>query len=314
MNHSRIIAYVELTIAAILIGSSIVAGKITTMQMPVFLSQAISLVIALLLLIPILMLSGKSSLRVGRKDFLFLLLQAFLGMFLFRVFMLYGLRTALATEAGIVTSLTPAVVAFLSYMILKEKLTNPIKIGIICSILGVVSIQVPGWLIPSSGPPSKASYIGLLLILGAVVGESMLTILRKMTASNVSSLLGTTYVTLFSFIMFLPIALVEAKQYDFSSVTVGDIGLLFYYGIFVTALAYILWFRGVSKVSAGTAAVYTSCIPLSTVLLSYGILNEPFSWSHLVGGAFVCLGIWQVSKSDSFVSRKPKKSPKSSSA
>jgi len=307
VNHSRIFAYLELTIAAILIGSSIVAGKITTMHMPVFLSQAISLVIALLLLIPILLLKGKSSLRVGRKDFLFLLLQALLGMFLFRVFMLYGLRTALATEAGIVTSLTPAVVAFLSYIFLKEKLTNPIKTGIICSILGVVSIQAPGWLHPSAAPPSQASYIGILLILGAVVGESMLTILRKMTASNVSSLLGTTYVTLFSFIMFLPVALVEAKSYDFGSVSWGDIGLLFYYGIFVTALAYILWFRGVSKVTAGTAAVYTSCIPLSTVLLSYAILNEPFSWSHLVGGAFVCLGIWQVSRSDALTPRKVKK-------
>ncbi|WP_282940200.1 DMT family transporter [Paenibacillus sp. RC67] len=135
-----------------------------------------------------------------------------------------------------------------------------------------------------------------VLILAAVSGEAMLTILRKMTASSVSSLIGTTYVTLFSFLMFTPFALVEATQYDFSRISLGDVGLLLYYGIFVTAVAYLLWFRGVAKVSAGTAAVFTGCIPISTLLLSYVVLQEPFSIAHLVGGTFVFLGIWHVSR------------------
>ncbi|WP_169082616.1 DMT family transporter [Paenibacillus sp. PL91] len=297
MNHSRIFAYFELAIASILVGSSVVVGKITTMQMPVFLSQTISLSVALLLLIPILLLKSGGPILVGRKDLFVLLLQAFLGMFMFRVLMLYGLRTAHAAEAGIVTSLTPAIVAFLSVIFLKELLTIRLKIGILCSLLGILSMQVPGWLLPSSEIQPQGLYIGLLLLLGAVSGEAMLTILRKMTTSNVSSLLGTTYVTLFSFLMFLPFSFAEALTYDFGQLSLEDIGLLLYYGIFVTAIAYILWFRGVSKVSAATAAVYTSCIPVSTLLLSYAVLHEPFSWTHVAGGAFVFLGIWQVSRS-----------------
>ncbi|WCN39253.1 DMT family transporter [Aneurinibacillus uraniidurans] len=292
----RMSAYFELAIAAVLVGSSVVVGKITTMQMPVFLSQAVSLAIALMLLIPIVVMNRNESILVGKRDFLFLFLQSFLGMFLFRVFLLYGLRSAPAAEAGIVTSLTPAVVALLSFVFLREKITTRLVIGIFCSLLGVVSIQVPSWFFPDPSIQSYASYGGLFLILMAVIGEAMLTILRKMTTSNVSSLLGTTYVTLFSFLMFLPFALAEARQFEFVHISFGDIGLLLYYGIFVTALAYLLWFRGVSKVSAGTAAVYTSCIPVSTLLLSYVVLHEPFSLAHIVGVLFVFVGIWQVSR------------------
>ncbi|WP_156043208.1 DMT family transporter [Paenibacillus sp. UNC451MF] len=296
MINSRTIAYLELTAAAILIGSSVVAGKWTTMQMPVFLSQAVSLAIALMLLIPIVWMSRTAKLSLGKKDLLYLFLQSFLGMFLFRVLLLYGLKTAPAAEAGILTSFTPAAVAVLSFIFLKERLTAKLSIGIMCSLLGIISIQLPGWFVSPPLTPTLGSSFGLILILAAVCGEAMLTILRKMTASSVSSLIGTTYVTLFSFVMFAPFALVEASQYDFTRISMEEIGLVLYYGIFVTAVAYLLWFRGVAKVSAGTAAVYTGCIPISTLLLSYAVLHEPFSMAHLVGGAFVFLGVWYVSR------------------
>ncbi|ANE46323.1 multidrug transporter [Paenibacillus swuensis] len=301
MGFSRNAAYIELTVAAMLVGSSVVVGKLTTMQMPVFLSQSASLAVALVLLIPLALNRRGASLRVRRKDLYSLLLQALLGMFLFRIFMLYGLKFVSAAEAGIVTSMTPAVVVCLSIFMLKEKLTRRLLLGVFCSLAGIISIQATGWFtsVPSvaseSSSPSTAPWIGLLLILAAVTGEAMLTILRKMTASHVSSLLGTTYVTFFSFLMFLPFSLVEATQYDWAAAGYRELGLVVYYGIFVTALAYLLWFRGVSKVSAGTAAVFTSCIPLSAMLLSYAVLREPFAWTHLVGGAFVIVGVWQVS-------------------
>ncbi|GAA4829333.1 DMT family transporter [Paenibacillus vulneris] len=293
----RTTAYLELSAAAVLIGSSVVAGKWTTMQLPVFLSQSISLAIALILLVPMVWMSRSARLSLAKKDLLYLLLQAFLGMFLFRVLLLYGLKTAPAAEAGIVTSLTPAAVAVLSFIFLKERLTTRLLIGITCSLLGIISIQAPAWFVSASSLHSAGSSFGLILILAAVCGEAMLTILRKMTASSVSSLVGTTYVTLFSFLMFTPFALVEANQYDFASIHLKEFGMLLYYGVFVTALAYILWFRGVAKVSAGTVAVYTGCIPVSTLLLSYAVLKEPVSAAHLVGSAFVCLGIWHVSRS-----------------
>jgi drug/metabolite transporter (DMT)-like permease len=61
--------------------------------------------------------------------------------------------------------------------------------------------------------------------------------------------------------------------------------------VVVTGIAFILWFQGVSKVPASTAAVFTGVMPVSAVLFSYVILHQPFSWSHIWGGACVLIGL-----------------------
>ncbi|MBB6671305.1 EamA family transporter [Cohnella nanjingensis] len=278
----------------------------TTMQMPVFFSQAASLAVALLALVPILVFRRDVIFKVGKKDLLLLIVQAFLGMFMFRVFMLYGLRAVPAAEAGIVTSLTPAVVVLFSFFLLKERMSRRLAIGVLCSLLGVVSIRAPEWLAAGPSTSTPASYLGLLLVFGAVCGEAMLIILRKMTASHVSSLVGTAYVTFFSFLMFLPFSFVELRRFDVARVDAQGWGMLLYYGLFITLLAYVLWFRGVSKVPAGTAAVYSSYTPVSTLLLSYAILREPFSWAHVIGCGFVLLGVVQVSRNQAGSGRREK--------
>lgn len=298
MNKPSVITNLELLISTMIVGSSVVAGKLVAMRLPVFLSQAASLAVALLLLVPMALVRHKEALRITRRDALLLLLQAFLGMFLFRVLMLYGLQYASASESGIMTSLTPAIVAVLSYLLLKEKISLRPGLGIACSLLGILSLQFRH--VSSLGSTSSMpnSLFGLLLVLSAVIGEAALTVLRKMLSGSVSSLLGTMYVTLFCFLMFLPFSLVEARQFDFTQIDAGEIGLVLYYGVFVTAVAYILWFRGVSKVPASTAAVYTGCIPASTLLLSYAILHEPFSFAHMAGISFVFLGVVLISRTE----------------
>ncbi|WP_025716480.1 DMT family transporter [Paenibacillus sp. 1-18] len=298
MNKATILTYMELVIATVIVGSSVVAGKLVVMRLPVFLSQSASLAVALLFLVPIVLVRHKNSLRISKRDALILFIQALIGMFLFRVLMLYGLAYASASESGILTSLTPAIVALLSYVLLREKITLRHGLGIACSLLGVLALQLPHisalWL----NTPHATSFIGMLLVLSAVFGEAALTVLRKMLSSHVSSLLGTMYITLFSFLMFLACSFGEARRFNFNHVGAGEIGLVLYYGIFVTALAYILWFRGVSRVPASTAAVYTGCIPVSTLLLSYIILREPFLFTHLAGAGFVFLGIMLISRGE----------------
>ncbi len=91
--------------------------------------------------------------------------------------------------------------------------------------------------------------------------------------------------------MFLPLAIFEARAFDFSRATLADWIPVVYYGIVVTVVAFILWFRGLAKVPANTAAVFTGVWPVSAVLLSYIILKEQFVVSHLLGIACVLLGI-----------------------
>ncbi len=71
-----------------------------------------------------------------------------------------------------------------------------------------------------------------------------------------------------------------------SSVVVGKL----------VVLAFLLWARGIARVPASTAAVFTGVLPVSAVTLSYLILGERVLWSHLVGAGCVIVGIVLVAR------------------
>ncbi len=78
--------------------------------------------------------------------------------------------------------------------------------------------------------------------------------------------------------------------------------MIIYYGVVITAVAFILWFQGVTQVSGSTAAIFTGVAPISAVVLSYVILQEPFQWAHVWGGLCVLVGIGFIVKPGSLLS------------
>ena len=282
-------AYIELTLTMVIVGSSVVVGKLIIASFPVFLASALRFGIASIVLVPLLLIREDKNIVIGRQDWFILFLQAFTGVFLFSIFLLYGLKFTSAAEAGIITSTTPAVVGVISFLFLKEKLTLNKVIGIALAVCGVLLINVLGRTLGTGR--GTISFFGNMLIFGAVVGEALFTVFRKLSSDKISPLRTATIMSLLGLVLFSPFALYEAVQFDFSSATFLDWMPVFYYGIVVTVIAFILWFQGVTKVSASVAAVFTGIMPVSAVLLSYMILGEAFAWSHLWGGLCVLAGI-----------------------
>lgn len=291
--NKNLYAYTELSSATVIAGSSVVVGKIITNTLPVFLSQWFCLAAAIIVLLLSCFITTGRMPRVNLRDIPYLFLQALFGMFLFRVFLFQGLKYTSAIDSGIITSSTPAVVCILAALFLKESLSAKKIFGIICTVSGIAVINMVG----SNQSTDKAvsSLLGMLLVLSAVVCEALLTIFRKTASSDVSPLTGTFFVTLFSFLLFTPNAISESLRYDVLRISFNQWMIILYYGIVVTALAYILWFRGVSRVPASTAAAYTGCIPVSTLLLSVLLLKERIMLSHIAGIALTLFGIVFIS-------------------
>ena len=289
MDKQTRVAYIELSLAMVIVGSSVVIGKLIIASFPVLLASALRFGIASIILVPLLLIREGKTVVIGRQDWFILFLQAFTGVFLFSIFLLYGLKFTSAAEAGIITSTTPAVVGIISFLFLKEKLTFNKIVGIALAVCGVLLINVLGRTLDTGGV--RFSIFGNILIFGAVVGEALFTIFRKLSSNIISPLRTATLMSLLGFVLFFPFALYEAVQFDFSATTIFDWVPVFYYGIVVTVIAFILWFQGVTKVPASVAAGFTGIMPVSAVFLSYMILGEPFAWSHLWGGLCVLAGI-----------------------
>lgn len=277
----------------IIVGSSVVAGKLVVQSFPIFLASELRFLVAIIILVPLLIkVEGIPS--IHKKDFIFLFLQALSGVFLFNIFMLYGLTKTTAIEGGIITSTIPAVTGVLSFFILKEKLTANVMIGILLAVLGMVIINVYGVL--SNIGNSSSSLFGNFLIFGAVISEALFIIFGKFVSQRVSPLAITTIISFFGAILFLPFSLYEGRQFKFEEVSIVEWGLVLYFGLVVTVIAFILMHQGVSKVSASRTGVLTSFIPLSSVFFSMFILGEEIFFLHNIGFAFVLIAIFFLFK------------------
>ena len=283
-------AYLSLALAMVIVGSSVVVGKMVVASFPVFLAAGLRFGVGTLVLLPLLWLcEGMRLPDLSKREWLLLFLQAFAGAFLFTVFLFYGLKLTNAAEAGIITSTAPAVVGVLAFLFLREKLTFNKIAGITLAVCGVLLSTGLGNT-PGAGQQTS-SWIGYLLVFGAVVGEASFTILRKSLPDAISPLFTATMMSLFSFVLFLPLSVVEGVRFDLTAVSPSEWLLIVYYGVVITAVAFILWFQGVTKVSGSTAAIFTGVAPISAVVLSYIILQEPFQWADVWGGLCVLLGI-----------------------
>ena len=273
----RLIAFAELTMGMALAGSSVVAGKIITTHMPVFIASELRFLTASLIFVPILVrgYSGKGVRRITLRQFRFLFLQSLCGNFAFSVCLLYGLRLTGAAEAGIITGTTPMVLALLSVVILRERMTLPVCAAVILSTAGIILVNAggPGGESSSAFTPFS-SITGNALVFAAVTGEALFSVFCKLEGSTMRPLTTAAWVSVIGAALFLPPSIIEAVNFDFSSMTALDWILILYSGLFVTVAAFIFWFRGISKVNASQAAVFTGAMPITALLMSSMILGE----------------------------------------
>lgn len=289
----KIKAYINLTTAMIIVGSSVVFGKVIVSQFPVFLASGLRFAIAAVIVLPLVWKTEGGLPRLDRRDWLVLVSMAFCGQFMFTVLLLIGLKLTSAMEAGIITSTTPAAMGLVTFFVLGEHLSLRKWCGIALAVLGVLAVN--GFLTPTAMAAATRTHLwGNLLVCTAVLGEAVFLLLKKTIPGKLSSMATTAILSLLGLAMFLPLALYQAIDFDFRGVAVSGWGAIVYFGAVFTVVAYICWFYGVSKVSGSTAGVFTAVMPVSAVCLAALFLREPFSLSTLLGVGFILAAIFMM--------------------
>jgi drug/metabolite transporter (DMT)-like permease len=254
---------------------------------------------ALLLLLPISFRKLRETLRVlTLRQAGTILNEAFFGMFLFRFLLLNGVSRTSALEAGILTGATPAITAFLAWAILREKVGFRSLIGIVSTILGVLLVQ---GLANAGFAVNRTHIVGNLLVVGAAASESLFNIacrtsvLKKAAAGNpLDPMVQTTLVTASALLLCLIPAAFEEPVLRLSRLGIISWVALVWYGVFVTALAYLCWYAGIKRSGAFTAAAFSGLMPLTSMLLSTALLREQADVFQLLGGACVIAGMMLI--------------------
>lgn len=283
-----------------LAGTSVLSAQYVSVKLGTFTITVVSLFFALLFLLPLCRGKLTAPIRtMSRKDILYLTTQALFGMFLFRMFLITGLTRTSAGEAGILTGATPAITAILAGAVLKESWDRKKFFGILSTVIGVLFIQ--GLLIPENRF-SYHHFSGNLLVLCAAVCESVFNILSRFFARQSSSgnlhqfhpIVQTAIVSAITMILCLVPALFENPLERLSAIGMKEWLALLWYGVFVTALAFIFWYSGIKRCSAVTAAAFSGMMPFTALLLSVLLLGERAGLRQWSGAVMVIAGIFLI--------------------
>lgn len=280
-----------------LAGTSVISARFVTGRLGTFTITAISLFFALLFLAPP---AGRKIIEAIRgasaRDWAYLFFEALFGIFLFRTFLLLGLLHTTSAEAGILTGTTPAITAVLSRLLLKETLGISKITGISSTVAGILFIQ--GLFIPGTSFIPDHIF-GNILVLCAAACEAFFNACSRMAVvkarhANQAPMPPMVKTVLVSFIAMLlclipacfeqPAGLLAKLEFE------GWLSLI-WYGVFVTGLAFLLWYSGIRLCTASAAAAFSGMMPLTALLLSVLILGEHASIQQWCGGILIISGM-----------------------
>src|SRR5204863_8031507 len=124
-----------------LVGSYVGFSKLLVLVFPVFLLAWLRFGIAAVAMAHWVKRSASET-RLSARDRKLLFLESFLGNFLFSICMLYGVSLTSALAAGVIMAAIPAVVAVLSWIFLRERITLRVAAGIGCAVGGIALVSL----------------------------------------------------------------------------------------------------------------------------------------------------------------------------
>ena len=184
--------------------------------------------------------------------------------------------------AAIVGGLQPLIIALLASRILHERLTLRVIIAGCTGLLGVTLIVLQA--------QSRLDAIGLAAALGGTFSMASGIVLSKKWGQPAPALTTTAWQLISGGLSLLVLMLViEGLPVD--PFTVPNMLGYTYLSVIGTALAYVLWFRGIARLPANTTAFLGLLSPVVAILLGWIIAGENLTPLQTVGIVIVLASI-----------------------
>ena len=282
-------AFVLLVVSSLFWSGNFFTGKVASLyDLKPFKLSFLRWSLAFLLLMPFTCSKIVRDFDKYKKNLPYLLITSVLGVTIFNSFTYLSLQTSMVINSSIMTSITPLLIIFFSWLIFKTQTYFMQFFGIILSIIGVLLII------------SKANITNLinlnftagdLWMLAAVFSWGLYSVLLKKIDSSLSQLATLEVMIFFGLIFIFPFYIFESLNSSFLPIDTKEILMIGYVAIFASITSFFAWNKGVSIVGANKASLFLHLIPVFSSMWAILFLGEIFSFFHLFGTIFIILGI-----------------------
>ncbi len=283
-NNSQILPALCLLLAMLLWASSFIALKLAFVDYHPMVVIAGRMVVASLAFF--LILPRFRHIRIRHQDYKLMGLMALCEPCLYFIFEALALKNTSASQAAMITTMLPLMVAVASGLFLAEKFSLQKVAGLGLAMLGALGLSMGGEISVQAPAPLLGNFYEFL----AMICATAYTIAIKKLTSRYSPLFLTAVQAWVGALFFLPILLLPSVPFPDTFVLLPVASIL-YLGLAVTILAYGSYNYALSEMDAGKAAIYVNLIPLFTMLLSWIIFKESFTLFQYGAGLLIFFGV-----------------------
>lgn len=277
-----------LIITNIIWGGASPIFKFALENIPPFTLAFIRFFFAGLIFLPIAL---KNFQKINFKRWIEIFLVGFFGIFINITFFFLGLKKTESINVPIIASSGPVFLYIFSILFLKEKPKLKVFAGMIISLIGVLTIVL--YPIFFDGKKILFGEIeGNFFIVLATLGTVIQTLIGKDLLKKVNPYFVSAFSFLLSSLLFLIFVPSELSSWSFSQLTInGWVGII--YGVFFSsAIAYFLYYYGISKLEGQEVGIFTYIDPVVAVIIAYPLLGELPNFWYILGSIFVFGGIY----------------------
>jgi drug/metabolite transporter (DMT)-like permease len=228
--------------------------------------------------------------KVEKKDLFKMALCGLFGVAANQMMFFSGLNLTSTINASIIMVCSPIIVAILSSIIIKDKLTITKITGIALGLAGACIL-----ILNNVSSDVKGSYVGDILILLNASSYGLYLVLLVPLMKKYSPITVIKWVFTFGLIYVIPFSLSQVNEISMQmpSDIIMKIGFVI---LFTTFFAYLLNIYGVSKLSPTIVSTYIYLQPLLTSIIAIITGREKITYIIVIACLLIFLGVYLVSK------------------
>ena len=227
------------------------------------------------------------------KNLPLLLFLALTSVGLFNSFTYLSLVHTQVINASLFNTAIPAIIIFLCFIFKIEKTNKYQILGLIISVLGILSIITKLNLeIILSLNFNK----GDLIMIGGVITWGLYSSFLKKKTFTLPLLTLVHVLCSFGLIFIFPQFIYEFSQGQKIDLNIDIFYILIFLALFPSIGSYYCWAGAVSIIGANRAGIFLSLIPLFSTIMAITFFNEQFQFFHLIGALLIIIGLFLSNK------------------
>ena len=282
------VAHLMMLFAVVIFALNYIIGRWAVGETPPYLLGFVRWDVGMLILLPFAWTHLRQDYEFIGRNWKLLCLAGFLMPFMGAGVSYVALIHTEAINAGVIVTSMPVMMVLLSWLILKERFSGGVWLGIVIAISGVLYIV-------SRGDPVSllelSFNIGDLILIGCNLGLAGYGIAIKKLPQGIHPLSLLTVVCAVGALCHAPFVAYEIASGEQAVLSTKTFVSLAFVAVFPSVVAILIWNIAIGRIGPSRSAFYMYLTPVFAAMFAIPLLGESIGVYHIIGAVLIVIGV-----------------------